>query len=354
MKNLILPFILLLTLVFSCRENDIDEGFEKKTGSYDVYVAGEENNIACYWKNGIKTNLVNGTNITARKIIVENNDVYVFATSNGSPNYYIWKNNAKIDINQHIGMNNNTTNPSDYHHVINDFQVEQGNIFLFGFVSSPIIQLPNGNNFNTIELCYWKNGVKTLLFTSNSNFNQSYVTTRNFTVYNGDVYTPVNKILNKLSNSPYELGYFKNSIYHTVASNSEFKSFTHISKGSNGVYLSIHDNINNNTYYKNLISNTDSYFSQTNKGKFYIDGTDIYDFNNGSNYLKNDIAIPLTYASGFDNIVDLLALNQNVYQIRSKFTSDIKESSKVYINNTEVQHINVINGTFNSIFVVEN
>jgi hypothetical protein len=48
MRNLILPFILLLTFIFSCRENDVDDGLQQKTASYDVYVAGKENNNACY------------------------------------------------------------------------------------------------------------------------------------------------------------------------------------------------------------------------------------------------------------------------------------------------------------------
>ncbi|MCU7615623.1 hypothetical protein NZ698_00315 [Chryseobacterium sp. PBS4-4] len=355
MRNLILPFLLILTLLFSCRSEDYGL-LEKKVNSYDVYIAGKENNIACYWKNGIKTNLVNGNAITPTKIIVENNDIFIFAVSDVSPdNFYIWKNNVKIDINQYIGININTSNPSEYHHIISDMCIDQGNIYLLGVVRSPIIQIfPSGSNVYTTELCYWKNGIKTSLFVANSPFDQPYITIRNFTVYNGEVYVPVHKILNKFIDSPYELGYFKNNTYHMIASLSEQKSFRHISKNLNGIYLSIYDNINNNTYYKNLINNTESYFSLSTKSKFHIDGSDIYDFSSGQNYFKNDIAISVTYATGFNNIDDLKALDQNVYQIRSNLINDKKESYKVYINDTEVQHINAINGVFTSIFAVQN
>ncbi|MCD0477695.1 hypothetical protein LPB90_04470 [Chryseobacterium sp. LC2016-29] len=351
MKNLILPFILLLTFIFSCRENDVDDGLQQKTASYDVYVAGKENNNACYWKNGNKVDLINGTGITAVKIMVENNDVYVFAIGNLAPfNYYIWKNNVKIDLSQQI----NNSNPSNYNASINHFLVNQGNIYVFGFVSSPVVQVPNGSNFYTKELCYWKNGVKTSLFTTTSNFDQPHVTTRNFTVHNGDVYIPVNKMPYKMIDAPVEVGYFKNNTYHTVASYSDQKNFRNIASGTGGVYLSMYDVTTNRTYYKNLATNIDTYTSQTVKVRFTVDGNAIYDFSNGQHFLKNDIASNFNYALGFNNILDLFALDNNVYQIRDKYTNDFKESSKVYINNTEIQHIDNINGTFNSIYVVEN
>lgn len=350
MKTLILPFLFLMTFVFSCRETSNDEILEKNLNAIDVYVAGKENGIACYWKNNIKTNLIDGTGITARKIIVENNDVYILATNDVAPfNFYLWKNNVKINIHQYIGTNLNTTNPSEYYHTIDDFLINQGNIYLFGSARSPIV-----SGIYTRELCYWKNGLKTVLFSENSSFSSPYVTTRNFTIYNGDVYIPVNKLLNKFVGSPNEVGYFKNNTYYTISPYSDQKIFRHISKGSNGVYLSMYDASMNNTYYKNLTTNTDSYVSQTIKGKFSLDGNDIYDFSNGQNYFKNDINTPSLYASGFNSIEDLLVLNQNVYQIRSRSISDNRDSYKVYINNTEVLQINAVNGIFTSIFAVQN
>lgn len=354
MKKL-LPFIFLMLLFISCKQ-DNDETLEKTVNSVDVYVAGKENGVACYWKNNTKTNLTDGTGKTARKIIVENNDIYIFASSDVFPtNYYLWKNNVKINIDQYIGTNLNTTSLADYYHLINDFQVDQGNIYFFGILRSPITLVPpTGTPSYTNELCYWKNGIKTVLFTESYPFSLAHVTTRNFTIYNGQVYVPVHKFLNNNSDSPYELGYYINSTYHAISSYSDQKSFRHISTGSNGVYLSIYDKITDKTYYRNLITNTDTYVSQTEKGKFNLDGNDIYDFSNGPDYLKNDIAISLNYASGFDTMVDLSALNHDIYQIRSKSTNDVIDSYKVYINNTEVQHMNSVNGIFTSIFAVQN
>lgn len=355
MKTLILPFLFLLTFLISCKTDDM-EVVEKKVASVDLYVAGIENNQACYWKNNVKTNLINGTGITAKKIIVENNDVYVFAINNVAPfDYYLWKNNNRINVNQYIGTNINTSNPTDYNHNVNDFLIDQGNIYLFGSIRSPITYSPStGINSYTREICYWKNGVKTVLFTENPPFLLTNITTRNTTIHNGDIYIPVNKRFNNLTDSPIEIGYFINGTYHIVLPYSNQTSFRHISKGTNSVYLSIYDQSINKTYYKNLLTNTDSYFSQTVKGKFTCDGNDIYDFSNGQNYLKNDLTIFSNYSSGFDNIEDLLAINQNVYQIRSKIVNDKKESYKVYINDTEVQQINVLHGIFTSLFVVPN
>ncbi|WP_144283918.1 hypothetical protein [Chryseobacterium echinoideorum] len=353
MRNLILPFILLLTFVFSCRENEA-EGLEQKNASYDVYIAGQKNGVACYWKNGNRTDLTNGSGITAVKILVENNDIYVFAISNSGPsNYYFWKNNVKVDIHQYIGLNINTTNQSDYFHNINDFLVDQGNVYFFGSIKSPTVQIPSTWTY-TKELCYWKNGVKTVLFTENPPFTQQYVTTRNFTIYNGDVYIPVNKMLNNFIDAPVEVGYFKNNIYTVISPFNGQKNFMHISSNSSGVYLSINDKLLNNTFYKNISSNNDLYISQSVKGRFKIDGNDIYDFSNGQNYLKNDILTVSNYASGFNNIEDLYALDQNVYQIRSNYINDKKEAYKAYINNTEIQHIDISDGIFNSIFVKQN
>lgn len=46
MKKLLLPFLSLLCLVNSCADNE--NILESKVASYDVYVAGKENNMACY------------------------------------------------------------------------------------------------------------------------------------------------------------------------------------------------------------------------------------------------------------------------------------------------------------------
>ncbi|MDR6920628.1 hypothetical protein [Chryseobacterium sp. 2987] len=83
MKTLFIPFLFVLSLFVSCSDAKDDQELSEKTVSYDVYVAGRENNTACYWKNGQKTNLADGTNITPSKIIVENNHVFLKIMSSG-------------------------------------------------------------------------------------------------------------------------------------------------------------------------------------------------------------------------------------------------------------------------------
>jgi hypothetical protein len=55
-------------------ENPAGSQSSKMTG---VYVAGSENNQACYWKDNEKMILTDGDNTLATKIFVNNNHIYV-------------------------------------------------------------------------------------------------------------------------------------------------------------------------------------------------------------------------------------------------------------------------------------
>jgi hypothetical protein len=72
-----------------------------------VYVCGDTHNVttnmdlACYWKDGVKTDLGEVThNSQARGIFVHNNDVYAvgYYSDNGHTIACYWKNGTKIDI----------------------------------------------------------------------------------------------------------------------------------------------------------------------------------------------------------------------------------------------------------------
>jgi hypothetical protein len=69
-----------------------------------VYVAGSENNQACYWKDNEKIILADGDNTLATKIFVNNNHIYV--TSLGSPDGkdYIWVDNVKKKISDYYNL----------------------------------------------------------------------------------------------------------------------------------------------------------------------------------------------------------------------------------------------------------
>ncbi|WP_312346010.1 hypothetical protein [Chryseobacterium binzhouense] len=116
MRNLILPFILLLALIFSCRENETED-LEQKNASYDVYISGKDNGDLCYWKNNVKYilnyNLPIGENPT--KIFIDNNNVYV------KGRYGFWKNGNYTTYKQELGTPFNVD--------IFDMYVKNGNLF---------------------------------------------------------------------------------------------------------------------------------------------------------------------------------------------------------------------------------
>jgi hypothetical protein len=105
MKKLLSPFLVFALCIFnSCTNNAStmnDEVSKTLTPSYDVYVAGKDDNKACYWKNTLKTDLTNGADIIPLEIIVQNSNVYVTGSKGSTPTaimpiHFFWKNGMKI------------------------------------------------------------------------------------------------------------------------------------------------------------------------------------------------------------------------------------------------------------------
>ncbi|MCW3159717.1 hypothetical protein [Chryseobacterium oryctis] len=347
MRNLILPFILLLTFVFSCRENSNDDVLEKKNPSYDVYIAGTENNKACYWKNTIKTELTNGDNINTMDIKVENNDVYVTGvlitntTDNGIQ--YFWKNNIRTDVKQYLSI------PNNVQYDINSFTINNGDVYFAGYVENPAAT----NTLDRFELCYWKNGVKTILYKS-----QYISTVKSILVDGSDVYVSVTKVDN---NQNAEKGYYKNTVFNSISTTHLVFNFI---KNNNGIHLLI---FKNNAYYSfNINSNTETilggYILPVISGKLISDKltNDLYMiYNDGGEYYKNTTLVtPNSYQLPY--IKDLFVLGNNIYMIKYKF--ELGYNAKVLINGVASQDISgtfqngnpYYTGTFNSIYVVEN
>ncbi|MFY1047629.1 hypothetical protein [Chryseobacterium sp. GP-SGM7] len=336
MRNLILPFILLLTFVFSCRENDADEGLEQKNASYDVYVAGSENDKACYWKNNVLNYLSNGDNIQASKIIIENNNIYVFGIKYISANnteYYFWKNNVKYDLKNYLGI------PSTSKAYFSDFIV-RNNIELFaGYVDNISSGTPN-----IYSLCYWKNGVKTVL---QNNVTFPYRVSIDF--YNNTVYC----------GSP--TGYYKNNTFNSL-SGEWGQNFAQNNNGIHHLFIS-NNNKNLNCYNtdNNSLSfvNTTTLYPNLSVAKLIFDTytNDLYTFSAEIDnlYFKNNITINFV-DSQYKRIEDMKVLNNNLYMIRSfsTLTSLPLKQYKVFINNVQTQYISGNNGSFNSIYVVQN
>jgi hypothetical protein len=344
MKTLILPFLFLLTFVVSCKTDDSE--ILEKTNSYDVYVAGKENGIACYWKNNIKTVLTNGDNINTLQIKVENNNIYVTgillnnSTSNGIQ--YFWKNNIRADVKQYLNIPNN----AQYN--IQTFTVNNGDIYFAGYVENPIAT----SITDKYELCFWKNGLKTILYKS-----QYISSVESIFVDGADVYVSTQKIDNNQNN---DNGYFKNNIFYSIPTDLIYN----FAKNSNGLHLLIYKN---QTYYSlNLNTNTQTiignYILPIIFGKLVSDKStnDLYTtYGTAGEYSKNAALI----TSGFSQlpeIQDLFVLDNNIYMIKYKF--DFGYNAKVFINGVESQDISstipngslYYQGTFNSLFVVEN
>lgn len=341
MKNLFLCLLFLLSFV-SCRNSD--EGIlEKNVPTYDVYVSGMENSLACYWKNNIKTNLTLGDNLRASKIIVENNNTYILGnninlTSQGQ--YYFWKNNIREDLRQYLSI------PSTAPFAIFDMAIDNGDEYFIGYYDtfSPI-------GPDQYAFCIWKNGVKTIL---NSNSDPSIYWSSKINIFNHQVYVASHI---RVGNS-IDSGYFLNSIYNSVPNVSWVCNFSKNSNGINFLYVE-----NQNFVYKNLSTNVNSTiatnFPNLYTGKILSEtaSTDIYITSSflDNAYYKNNILTNVPIDPNYSSVRDMFVLNNDIYLIKQQ---NSPYGSKVYINNVETQSTinnpNQFQNEFNSIFVVQN
>ncbi|WP_449401256.1 hypothetical protein [Chryseobacterium wanjuense] len=182
---------------------------EQKTNSYDVYVAGIENNEACYWKNTVKTILSGGTDYNTHQIFVNNNDIYVSGSYQNPTtyelNYYYWKNNIKYDIAQSLGILPNTANQTNFK--MSNFFMKNGDLYIAGLIKNP----SPTSNLDLYQYCYWKNGVKTVVFEQQDN-----QTSASFYILGNDIYVPLTKNIVNIPSTNWDLGYYKNGVYHFV------------------------------------------------------------------------------------------------------------------------------------------
>ncbi|MDQ0593231.1 hypothetical protein QFZ37_001600 [Chryseobacterium ginsenosidimutans] len=353
MKKLLLPFCVFILSVFnSCsNESSMSEEMEKSVAqSYDVYIAGRENSKACYWKNNVKTDLTGGDNLVPLEIKAENNNVYVTGSNGPTPTsfksiHYFWKNGIKSEIKQYLGI------PSTAQNDITGFAVNNGDIYFAGYVEN----LSPATPAQRYELCYWKNGVKTLLYQS------QYSPSAEGVFINGaDVYVSA---LIVDSNQNTDRGYFKNTVFNSLGNPNYVFNFA---KNTSGLHILFQKNAK--YYSKNISANTETLIGDYSLslpfyGKIASDenSNDLYTtyYNQGNEYFKNNSIINTSFSS-LSYIQDLFVLNNNVYMIKYS-TPTNSYTGKVFINGVETQNINgtqngTINytSTFNAIYVVEN
>lgn len=333
MKTLILPLLFLLTFVFSCRDNSIDENLEKNVASVDLYIAGAENNQACYWKNGQKVILPNGTGLYAMQIIVENNNVYVYGAMTSeylsgptSRHLYLWKNNVRLNLDEYL-EDVPDPNPSNNFGISNTMTVQNGDIYFYGYIANS--SLPSNNT----TYCYWKNGVKNII-TNGSGYNGS-----NYNLIDNNIYS--SQITNLQPNPTitgaytWEVGVYKNTTYSPIATDSSIRGFY---KDSSGIYAYVINQITHETYFKNIETSNLISFPTNAPGEITSvlwDGDDKYYI--GDNfYYKNNTLITLNEPNGFNRIRAFNVKDNQIYTIRYTGGPFSGTLAKVFINDTEV------------------
>lgn len=347
MKNLFLLLILTSAVLFSCREASVDEETVSKNTpvSYDLYVAGnDENNTASYWKNTTKTVLSSGTGCTATKVTVDNNDVYVEGYKLNLPaytfTYYYWKNNVRYDIEQQLGLQ------SSDGFKLKDMAFKNGDIYIVGNIKNPA----STSNNDAYQLCYWKNGNKTVLHTHNAGTLNSE---SDMEMINNDIYITATKNYNS---GNYDAGYYKNGTYYFLSNIQSFSKFLH---DASGVYLIAKHRQTGALEQYNLTTNVYTAFpSNINPADFRT-----AEWDNGNkyyilpqNYYKNGTPYSLGAAgSPFMFCDDFKVLDDNIYKILHKDNNGI--DYKVYINNVEVlttTNTGNQNGRFRSLTIIPN
>lgn len=335
MKNLFSLLILLLAVGCS----SIDEEITPQTQTpVDVYIAGQKNNQACYWKNNQEILLANGESASADTLIVANDDVHILGKKqydNWITEFLYWKNNVRTNLTETLSTQ------SEIVRNITGMEVVGTDVYLVGYTKNPLITA------EIYEFSYWKNGVQTVLAIVNNPTYQAKIK-----VVNNDVYVTGNAS-NCFDNCE---GVFKNGVF-TPLNNVNLR-LTDFAINNDEVSVYGNNYSNNSGYYKNLNSNTESTITQ-NINKLIFEGNDLYILSSGI-ILKNGIQIPTTAApsNGITNYIafiqDFRVLDGNVFYILRGNTLNGVPFSLVGINNTNVFESLDNSASFNGISLVQN
>ncbi len=218
----------------------------------DVYISGDyvnDGSMACYWKNGIRTDL-NTKNSETSSIYVSGSDVYVAGSydTDCAPIACYWKNGTKIDLSK---------KHKDFAVYTTGIKIVDQDIYVSGYYEK---------GFLKSTACYWKNGVRTDLEKSNSCTNSIFVS-------GSDVY-----ITGYYNNGKDDIAcYWKNGV-RVELSQKESSAYSIFVNGSDvyvvGYYVNKND-ISISCIWKNgeIIRKFNSDFTAET---IYIDGNDIY------------------------------------------------------------------------------
>lgn len=320
---------------------------QKAAPANKVYVAGRHNGQAALWINGNLTYLTNGGQMQAREVTVENNNIYVWGSGGTAPNIgeYYWKNNVRHNIRQSLNI------ASGMHFTLHQFYVKNGDIYITGVTENPSPATPN----ERYELCYWKNGVKTVMHTSYNTEMKANILVKNgnlfvFYVKQGFNLTTLNDFL--------LTGYFNNGVNIVLTDMPNLVTFPVIFpisyfESSNAAYLLVWDG----NVYKYLNLDSGAYQNSIgNAGKIIIENNKTY-FIDGTRYYVNSSAGLVDFSADPDHLYyidDMDVRSNSVYMIRASDDTGIPVSQKVFKDNIPLLSISEPIGRFNDVFVSHN
>jgi hypothetical protein len=235
----------------------------------DVYVFGNEtspgpNSIVKYWKNGVVTNVTNGSlsSYTYHAQITPANDIYIVGVewdaAGFTSNAKLWKNGVVTDITGLSFLNSTATG-----------------VFVNGtdvYVSYDMDDITTG--FTSARL--WKNGTSTTLSDNTANFHATCVYVSGNDVYVGGARTPQASIVSRAV-------IWKNGVAQYLNSGQFNSTVRKILVNGSDVYAVGQDNVGANgtgraVIWKNGVPSylTDGINSDAMANDIFIDGTDIY------------------------------------------------------------------------------
>jgi hypothetical protein len=208
-------------------------GFYGEFTGYDEHTNRIYTYTACYWKNGIRTDLPTPDfNGYIRDIVVSGSDVHIigeiendFSNSNHNTACY-WKNGVRTDL--------PTPNANGYASVGN-IAVSGSDVYIAGSYRED--EYPN-----TSTPCYWKNGVRTDLATPNASASAGLITVSGSDVYITGYYREITGY-NEYNHPIYTTGtacYWKNGVktdFPTPNANAHIDYTGYIAVSGSDVYV---------------------------------------------------------------------------------------------------------------------
>lgn len=334
MKKVLLAIILSTGLLqTSCSSDLVSETVT--TNSVDVYVAGQKDNQACYWKNDQPVLLETGGTMgtIANKIIVVNDDVYVLGIGISETSALtfpmFWKNGVLTNLKASLS--------TDAEEVmsITDFEVMGNDVYFVGYTRKTII------DFEDYSLFYWKNNIQTLVH----NYGGYAQNQARIKIANNDVYVTGTNSDNGNISGQID-GYYTDGVF------TEVPNSILIGLATNNSEVYVHGTLNNANFYKNIINNSETTIPSDSNGitKIHFDNNNMY-LTDGADIYKNGILFDEGQIEG-GMVYDFTILDDNVYKITQAGVFSF--ISYLTINGVQTMELPNGDGSFQSIYVVQN